>query len=124
MSHRKQLRRLSELIRTGLPLSDKRWSTDAAPAALRKAIADVLKELAVLDSKRPQADLIDVLQYKALKAEYEYSFGVIDGTGADELARYLKFARLPSALREWSERKQRFWEEGMPVRCCAKKCGR
>jgi hypothetical protein len=108
MPYKDRLRRLSALIRIGLSQSDECWSTDMAPAALRKAIDDIMQELASLGGQKPRADLIEVLRYKALKAEYEYSFGVIDGTAADELAHYLEFVRLPKALSAWSERKLRF----------------
>ncbi len=97
------LKHLRTLIRIGLPLSPLS-SVAGRPRTLEQHIREAMKPLKRLDQPGPRDAVADILQYKALRAEFEYSFGREDEGGAEALAAYLDShpLRLMARLDAWS----------------------
>jgi hypothetical protein len=82
-SHYEKLRILKRLIRVGLPFSTLSDHTSDS-TAVTTLEADITELLTTLRKGIERAEVADLLQYKTLEAEFEYSFGK-PGTAGREL---------------------------------------
>ncbi|MCW5981290.1 MAG: hypothetical protein KIT09_24615 [Bryobacteraceae bacterium] len=92
------LEKLKRLIRVGLPLSEMPPGHGSAAGLLEAQIKKTIKALD--DQGIAKAPLADALQYKTLKAEFEYAFGK-PGSAAQDLESFLAAKRLPGRLEDW-----------------------
>ena len=103
-----RLQELLRLIRIGLPERDPAALTEAADRTLKARIDEQLAHLERLDQPDSRKNVLEVLRYKSLKAEYEFNFGRVDGTAAEELGDFLDKRGIIGRLDAWSPRENRF----------------